>query len=467
VRQQLLFATGEQLSAGRLEETERILRARVYLNDAWIVPVAYDAATNVVDLAVTVRDVWTLNPGLSIGRTGGANQSKISLSEQNLLGFGSSLVLSRSRDVDRTSTTISYFDPTLHGSWWQLLGTYSDNSDGRVKALSAIRPFYALDTRVSGGVIAAEATSVVSLYSKGVIVEQFEEAHNQLQAYLGGSRGLIDGWTQRWFTGVRYDEAGFDRLAMPTLQPSLLPRERTFVYPWFGWQAIEDRYVKTENLDLIGRTEDAYLGRTLYAELGYSAPQWGGLGRSWLFQANALDGWQSEDRRYLFLSATAAGRVDDGGIHNLSLSAQARYFERQSERALLYASLSGTTTHRLDGEQQLLLGGDSGLRGYPLRFQGGTSSSLLTVEERFYSHWYLLRLVRVGYAAFVDVGRTWGPDITGAAPLGLLKDVGVGVRFGNNRSGLGNVLHIDFSYVLDAPAGVRSIEVTVQTQARF
>jgi len=466
VRQQLLFASGDALSAGRLAETERILRSRVYLNDAWIVPVAYDAAANVVDLAVTVRDVWTLNPGLSVGRTGGSNQSGASLSEQNLFGLGTSLALGHSHNVDRTSTVLSYADPNLGGSWWQLLASYADNSDGRVKALSAVQPFYALDTRAAGGFLASQGTSVVSLYSTGQIAEQFQETHNQLQAYLGGSHGLIDGWTERWFAGVRYDAASFDRLSNAP-QPPALPDDRTFVYPWFGWQAIEDRFVKTENLDLIGRTEDAYVGRAVYAELGYSAPAFGGIGRAFLFQGTAQQGWQSDDTRYLFATGSVAGRLEDGSLRNLLVSAQARYFERQTERALFYASLSASTTHHLDGEQQLLLGGDSGLRGYPLRFQGGTSSALLTLEERFYSHWYLFRLVRVGYVAFADAGRTWGPDVTGAPPLGLLKDVGAGLRFGNNRSGLGNVLHIDFSYAIDAPRGVRSVEVNVQTQARF
>ena len=466
VRQQLLFATGDGLKAQRIAETERILRGRVYLNDAWIVPVAYEAATNVVDLAVTVRDVWTLNPGLSIGRTGGANQSKVSLSEQNLLGFGTSLVVSRSHDVDRASTALAYSDPNLAGSWWQLTGVYQDNSDGKVTSGSLVLPFYALDSRRTEALLASEATNTVSLYSTGQVVAQFQETHNQLQGYLGGSHGLIDGWTQRWFTGLRYDETSFDRLPA-VVQPPTLPGERTFAYPWFGYQAIEDRYVKTENLDLIGRTEDAYLGRSFYGELGYSAPAWGGDGRSWLFQANALEGWQAGDQRYLFGSASAQGRIDNGTLHNLTVTGQARYFERQSERALLYASLSASASHRLDGEQQLLLGGDTGLRGYPLRFQSGTSSALLTVEERFYSHWYLFRLVRVGYVAFADAGRAWGPDVTGAQPLGLLRDVGLGLRFGNNRSGLGNVLHIDLSYAIDAPTGVRSVEVVVQTQARF
>src|SRR5208282_6909541 len=101
------------------------------------------------------------------------------------------------------------------------------------------------------------------------------------------------------------------------------------------------------------------------------------------------------------------GRVDDGAAHNVNLSAGGRYFERLTDRDLFYASLSGTMTHRLDPDQQVLLGGDSGLRGYPIRFQGGTSSALLTLEERLYTNWYPFRLLRIGGAVFFDAGRTW------------------------------------------------------------
>jgi len=467
VRNSLLFQSGQPFHAHDVAETERILRTREYLNDAWIVPVAYDPEHNTVDLAVTVRDVWTLDPGISLGRSGGKNASKFQMEEKNLLGLGTDLQYTHSRDVDRTSDTINYSDPNVGGSWFQLVLDYSDNSDGSVKAASLVRPFYSLETRAAGGVSASQGTSVVSRYSLGQIVDQFEETHNQTEAYLGGSQGLKDGWTERWFVGVRYDEAQFERLAAPAPPPAALPADRTFAYPWFGWQILEDRYAKTGNLDLIGRTEDAYLGRSLYAEIGYAAPAYGAAEHSWLAKMNALAGWQSEDRRYLFMTASLAGRIDEGVVHNLNLTAGGRYFDRVTDKQMFYASLTGTVTRDLDGEQQLLLGGDNGLRGYPLRFQGGTSSALLTLEHRLYTDWYPLRLLRVGGAVFFDAGRTWGRDLTGAAPLGLLRDVGVGLRFGNNRSGLGNVLHVDFSYALDAPAGIRKTQITVQTQQKF
>ena len=46
------------------------------------------------------------------------------------------------------------------------------------------------------------------------------------------------------------------------------------------------------------------------------------------------------------------------------------------------------STDALDPDMQLLIGGDNGLRGYPLRYEAGTSRALLTVEQRFYTDWY-------------------------------------------------------------------------------
>lgn len=450
----------------KFEETERILRSRRYLSEAWVVPAGYDAASNTVDVAVTVRDVWTLNPSVSFGRAGGRNHSGAEIEEENLLGLGTQVAVSRSHDVDRSSTLFSYYDPSVRGSWWQLGVEYADNSDGKVKSLTAAQPFYSLDTRSAVGFGLNDATSRLSRYSDGVVADQLDMRRVQHEAHYGWSNGLIDGWTQRWYAGVRYDEARFAPVA-GAAPPLELPADRRYVYPWLGWQLVEDRYQKTENLDLIGRTEDLYVGRSLYAELGWSTPTFGGLDHAVLAQLTALDAWQPAPRQQLLGSASLAGRIEQGALVNASATAQLRYFDRLTPRQLFYVSFGGTVTHRRDADQQLLLGGDTGLRGYPLRFQGGTSLALLTVEHRVFTDWFPLRLLRVGGAVFFDAGRTWGHDFAGAEPLGLLKDVGLGLRFGNVRSGLGNVLHVDLSYALDAPAGVKRVQVTVQTRDRF
>ena len=140
---------------------------------------------------------------------------------------------------------------------------------------------------------------------------------------------------------------------------------------------------------------------------------------------------------------------------------------RQSDRRLLFASLGFEAGHRLDADRQILLGGDSGLRGYPLRYQGGEGRWLFTLEQRAFTNWYPFRLVNVGAAAFVDVGGTWGDNRFGTASQGVLTDVGIGLRLGNSRSALGNVLHIDLAFPLDANADVRKMQFLVKTKTSF
>ena len=134
---------------------------------------------------------------------------------------------------------------------------------------------------------------------------------------------------------------------------------------------------------------------------------------------------------------------------------------------MLFAALQVDASSKLDPDQQLLLGGDNGLRGYPLRFQGGTGRWLFTAEQRGFSNWYPFRLFNVGGAIFFDAGQTWGQNPLGPPSLGLLKDIGVGLRLGNSRSALGNIVHIDLAFPLDGGAGINKLQFLIETKRTF
>ena len=131
------------------------------------------------------------------------------------------------------------------------------------------------------------------------------------------------------------------------------------------------------------------------------------------------------------------------------------------------SALSVTAGSNLDSDQQVLLGGDNGLRGYPLRYQSGEGRWLFTAEQRLFSNWYPLQMFNVGGAVFYDMGASWGRDPLGTPSQGLLRDVGFGLRFGNSRSALGNVLHLDVAYPLDGDSSVDSLQILIQTKKSF
>jgi hypothetical protein len=447
-----------------VQETERILRRNDYLYDAVIRPIRYDGYT--VDLEVRTRDTWTLNPGINFNRQGGENSGSIELEEKNLLGSGQELSFGWSNDVDREAFNFEFNDPHFNSTWTRLGLLYSDADDGSTKAARVEQPFYAFDTRRAGGLYLYDTARDEPRYALGKRVGEYRRDEQFYEAYGGWSKGWRDGWVRRWTVGVTYDRNRFASVPEEPLAGAL-PEDRTFAYPWVGFDLIEDVYEKRTNQDQIERTEDVLLGLRVGARLGFALDAIGSDRDALLFNAYVQNGWNFRREKSLFVGASSSGRLESEGLRNAVLSAEARYYARTGDRTKFFATIAGSITEDLDDDRQLLLGGDTGLRGYPLRYQAGTSSALLTLEQRYYTNWYPFRLFHVAAAAFFDMGRTWGTDVTGATSDGLLKDVGIGLRLGSSRSAFGNVIHIDLAFPLDGGDDIEDVQFVVETKARF
>jgi hypothetical protein len=465
VKAQLLFASGDKYTARKLAETERALRLLSYVYDARVVPVRF--ADGKVDVKVITKDVWTLSPGLSFGRAGGSNSTNFNLQDSNFLGWGKALQVSHGSTVDRTSNTVAWSDPNVLGSKWTAAAAYVGSSDGTEHVIQVAHPFYSVDTPWSTKMTVVQFNRTTSRYSLGERVDQFNDNETSYELSGGLSNGLINGWTKRLTFGMRYDRSLFSA-APGTVTPAQgLPPDRTLSYPFVGFDILQDKYKKIGDENQIGRTEDLYFGTQISGEAGLVNSAFGADRNGIIVRAHLLRGIELTELQQMFLTSNFSSRIEDGRARNLIADAGAKYYWRWRTDWLLYAGFSGTVTHALDPELQLLLGGDNGLRGYPLRYESGTSRALLTVEQRVYTDWFPFRLVRVGGAVFADVGRTWGTGVIGNSDPGMLKDVGFGLRIGNTRSGLGNVLHVDFAFPLNHIAGIQSFQFLVQTEQSF
>jgi hypothetical protein len=464
VRQQLLFHPGDRYSQRELEESERILRSARYIYDASVRVIAYHDGR--VDIAVTTRDVWTLDPGISFGRKGGKSSFGFELEELNILGTGTSISASHKSNVDRDTNTLEFKDPHLGSSWIALAAKYANNSDGSVRGLSVERPFYSLDAPYAAGFAGLDDDRIESLYDRGDIVDKFRDRARSATLYGGWSRGLLNGWTTRWTVGATYDDEQF-RAEPSWTGASLVPQDRRLVYPWIGFDLIQNDFEKLRNRDQIGRTEDFYLGTRVSAKLGWADTAFGSDRRALIFYGAAGHGISAGESSTMLFSTSVSGRVEDGDLRNAVFNGAVRYYLQQSRKRLFFATLDASVGDNLDLDNQVLLGGDSGLRGYPLRYQAGDSRALLTLEQRYFTDWYPFRLFRIGGAAFFDVGRTWGESPVSAPSLGLLKDVGFGLRIGNSRSGLGNVIHVDVAFPLDGDSSISGVQFVVETKQRF
>jgi outer membrane protein assembly factor BamA len=464
IEQQLLFRTGDPFSQRLLEESERLLRKNNYLYDTKITPVRY--ADGVVDIRVWTRDLWTLMPGISVSRSGGENRSRVELSEQNLLGLGVKVRVTYTEDVDRDSTSFEYFDKNLGNSWTSALFKYSDKSDGGTTRFNLVRPFYALDTRWSAGATFLDDERDESFYNLGHEVAEYKSETDRHSAFWGWSAGLKDDWVRRWTTGIVYDDRDFSAVLNGQL-PSLVPQDRRLVYPFLGFEMLEDNFETASNRDQIERTEDFFMGTRLAAKIGWASESFGSDRDAFIYSLSASKGYGSIQKKALFLSSWASGRVEHGDSANTQIGASASYYNQITEKRLFFTTLEGTWGNDLDLDNLVVLGGDTGLRGYPLRYQTGDSRALLTVEQRYFTDWYPFRLFRVGGAVFADIGRTWGENPVGGPPLGWLKNVGVGLRLGATRSSGRDIVHIDIAFPLDGDPSIDSVQFLIESKRGF
>ena len=464
IRTQLLFKPGEPYDPRKFAESERLLRESRYLYAAKIRPVAYHDGK--VDVEVVTRDVWTTNPGASFGRTGGKNTSGFEVEELNLLGTGARISFGFKSGVDRNSKLVALGDRQLFGTWWSGDALYSDNSDGRKFELNLDHPFYSLDTRWATGIYVRDDDRIDSRYDLGVVSDEYRTREKTLRVYGGLSAGLQNGWVRRWTYGFTSDEHRFDALTLPARTRSL-PGDRKLQYPWVGIDLIQDAFSEARNRDQIDRTEDFFLGWRASAQLGYANESLGSDRNALIWRSYLGKGLDPTPKSTLLMALSTSARLESGAVRNGIASASLRYYLRQSDRRLFFTTIVANASSQLDADRQLLIGGDTGLRGYPLRYQAGSGNWLVTAEQRYFTDWYPFRLFHVGGAVFADVGRSFGRNPYGAQSQGMLKDAGFGLRLGNSRSGLGNMLHIDVAFPFDGDSSIKNVQFLLETKRSF
>jgi len=462
---QLLFQPGDVYSKQVVEETERLLRSNRYLREANVS--ATNLENDVVDLEVRTTDVWTLDPSVSFGRGGGENRAGVSLKEYNLFGTGAGIGIGYKTTVDRDTLSLKYFDRNIFSSRYALQAEYSDASDGYAELFGIERPFYSLDTRRAGGVLLQSGRRTESLYDAGSIAAQFEYAFDTHEMYLGWSDGLNNNWSRRLLAGIGYDSHEYNTLDNGMYSQAPIAQDRRYLYPFVGLVLMQDDYVTTRNFDQINRTEDRHLGMRASMKLGYASPGLGSSEEAWLFDSHLSSTPYRSKKSTLAVGAGLGGRFVGGSAENVQLSVSSRFDQRQSENRLLHVRLTASAGKNLDLENTTYLGGDNGLRGYPLRYQAGDSSVLFTIEQRIFTDWYPFRLFNVGGAVFFDAGKTWGTDPAAGEYYGWLRDVGVGLRIGSTRSGVGRMIHIDLAYPLDGGADISNVQFLIETRKGF
>jgi hemolysin activation/secretion protein len=95
------------------------------------------------------------------------------------------------------------------------------------------------------------------------------------------------------------------------------------------------------------------------------------------------------------------------------------------------------------------------------------SKGAVSAEQRVYSDWYPLRLIRVGGAVFYDVGRAWGEPYQNFPDAHWSANIGFGLRLLSARSATGTTLHLDIAFPLRREPGMDSYQLVMVSKSGF
>ena len=463
IRRQLLFKEGEVLNPRLLAESERILRRNSYFSDAVVLP--HQRCGDALDLIVVVRDLWTLLPKFYLSRKGGNNKYGLTLENENVLGSGNTLYLEFINERERDTQAVGYSTKQLFGTRITLDAVYSDTTDGINKKLEVQRPFYALDTPWSLGAKFNERIFEESLEAFNQDINTFEHIKNEYQISAGYSRGLIEGFSQRYSFGFSRTEDIF----APVDNTSTIPTDRILAYPWVQYSIIEDNFAIYRNLNALYRTEDVPIGADFSTLLGYADDTFDSELSQWVFSLSYSNSPLTLDRHLIRAKLEVDGFWDRdiNDFVNTVSSIDLSYFWLMAEKQRMHVGLSYDHGTNLTQDQLLPLGGDEGLRGYPSEYLLGEQRFLVNLEHRYFFDAHYLNLFRFASVIFFDMGQTMYSKNTVGEDSELLTSAGVGIRINSSKTNISRIIHIDLALPLNDKDQLGDYQFRITSNSTF
>ncbi|HEX9654823.1 MAG TPA: BamA/TamA family outer membrane protein [bacterium] len=440
IQKTLLFKAGDVLDPELLEESERKLRQLSYLGDAKISIENQD--TDSVDIKVVTRDQWSTVLSLILSRGGGRTVLGGALEEFNLLGYGKQIYSEVNHEPEGITYRARYRDPQLLDSRWTTQENLISGPFIKVFAGQVVRPFYALDTRWAGGIFGDLTDETIRLFSRGEEVSRLRLQSASAQVLVGRALGGRFNKT-RVQLSYRYQNRDFSDFGELTSTP--LPDDE-LLHTITSTLSLENvSFVEEKQLDNFQRTEDITLGNLTTISVGRSGlPIPEGVKR-FEVSLRRREAQRFFGKHYVVAIAAVQSLFDKDTIASLRLQYYNKAFPSQTV-ALNFEFDYGID---LETSRQFILGGDTGLRGYPAREFTGDKRLRVNIEDRIFTPINVLT-VALGGVLFFDAGTVWDESVDLSE---LNYSIGFGIRLGYTRSPNSRVGRIDFAWPLHRGGG--------------
>lgn len=481
IQDEVLFRAGDCFDPLLLEESERILRALPFIDDAHVysVPVADDEVHVIVD----TRDDWSLKLDVRPEWDDGLRITHISATEENFFGTGTLFgIYLTNRDEQR--------DLGAQLRTERLAGTRLDGqfSGGRTRTgvfftESLAYPFvgevgqwafvesFALREDLfryagpAGALFTNASLPIETRYGELTLGRRLGTPGDL--TVLGGGLSWEDVRFDRFPGGVEV-VSGFDfsqrraadSATVETLSPHVTPRKGAYLNVLAGKRNI--RFITRRGLDAIRGEQDIRVGtqvlfalgtsltrressvggdgRELRARLGWFA---GAAGRSWVFNTEL----SVEGARFRADGATSGDYQDILGEFETYFYWHPGGPPRVTEeipRHTFVIGVSGAGGWNNTLPFQITLGGPFGVRGYDREDYPAAHRVVIHAEDRIVLDGPFRDVFDLGITLFADAGAGWRGDVPFGTDSGLRTSVGAGLRMAF-PSGARNVVRLDLA----------------------
>ena len=450
-----------------MAELERHLRSRKFLRDAKV-----SADEDVENITITTWDNWSLMPTVSFGRKGGVNTYSFGIKERNLLGLGIDTEIESYRNAQRSGYKINATIPLFQKQNTSIKLGFADNDDGQRRSLFVNKIFAGFHTKTAYHIGFNDEYRNDTLFQNGQDQSIFGHDINFKEGSYAWLNFNDDSRLLRYRLGITQDKDTFSEVSIEDSSDSppltnVQPEDRDLLYPWFAFEYIEKDFRKLTNIHLITQIEDFNHGWYLSSRLGI------GNGNkensAWtVWKMRVKKGFNLHNNALLLLDLGLANDIYQERDSRLLVKLSGEYFYQLNKSWGFYLSNANVVSKNQYLDKPVTMGGNTGLRGFPLQYQHGESSIKVTSELRYYPQINLFKLFDLAGVAFVDAGRTYGKSTVKNIEEGWLGSAGLGLRLHSPHSGGNNpIIHIDFAFPQSDNSDINNFEIRVQAKKSF
>ena len=460
VHRELLVQKGDKYNPDLAAETARNLRARYPINDAWIELQVLKPGSLLV--RVVTADEWSLSGGLrSATREAQETEYRFGVQDRNFLGRAQFVSLNYFvRQRHPNFVQFEYQQPRVWGGPWSLVGTHRSDPLDRLTSLEVARPYYSLaQSRTISLDYSDQSLEQRQLGTDGALLAKWI-MHSDRFGVEAGVRGGPPYQKIGWSVSYLYSAVHTRDTAVYAGAPASLtfPIDTTYHLLSTGVTFQRLKYATEHRLQSFGYTEDIALGLQTGVSFGRAfLPDFGNhyydllignvnvtykLGSNIISAGYVRSQWTKFSQTIRRLS-TFDVLYYNNRLPFLTVAVQSHY---ETDRSGLL--------------HPLVLGGRTGLRGYPTEFTAGSQLHVINTEARFFTGLEILS-VKLGGALFSDIGRTWLPDEP-MSIAGYHWNIGAGLRISLEHLRRGEIIRIDFVRLEDG-----THEVSIDTGQYF